>query len=258
VRTAAGLGGALLLSSLVAGQTNSAGEREAYLREANVVDRRVIATGITLPQVLQLERGGERRRAVFKSLEIVLERRTVTVGTETQEGLRDSWKFEVAAYELDRLLGFGMVPVTIARKLGDQEGALIDWIEGVLPEFEARTSEFRLAEWENEVARVWLFDYLAYNIDRTPDNLLVAAGFKVHLIDHSRAFQRFVVPMRPLSRFPRGVIERLRGLGANDFERALGDYLTRDELRALLERRKRVLETVDGLLGTLPEVQVLF
>jgi hypothetical protein len=64
--------------------------------------------------------------------------------------------------------------------------------------------------------------------------------------------------MRPLSRFPRGVIERLRGLGANDFERALGDYLTRDELRALLERRKRVLETVDGLLGTLPEVQVLF
>jgi hypothetical protein len=258
VRTAAGLGAALLLSSFAAGQSNSAGERETYLREANVVDRRVIATGITLPQVVQLERGGERRRAVFKSLEVVLERQSVTVGAETQQGLRDSWKFEVAAYELDRLLGFGMVPVTIARKLGDQEGALIDWVDGVLPEFETPSSEFRLAEWENEVDRVWLFDYLAYNIDRTPDNLLVAEGFKVHLIDHSRAFQRFVVPMRPLSRFPRGVVERLRRLGADDFERALGDYLTRDELSALLERRKRVLETVDGLLGTLPEGQVLF
>jgi hypothetical protein len=223
-----------------------------------VVDRRVISTGITLPQVLQLERGGERRRAVFKSLEVDLASQTVTVGAETQRGLRDSWKFEVAAYELDKLLGMELVPVTIARKVEDREGALIDWVEGVLPEFEAETGEFRVAEWENEVAKVWLFDYLAYNIDRTPDNLLVAEGFKVHLIDHSRAFQRFLVPMRPLSRFPKRAIDNLRRLEEEDLQRALGDYLTREEMRALLERRKRVLERVDELLGTIPESQIFF
>ena len=251
-------GASLLLTIVSSGETISHAEREAFLREAEIVDRKVIATGITLPQSLQLEYRGVRRRAAFKSLEVEIPNQLVTVGAERQQGLRDSWKFEVAAYELDKLLGFGLVPVTVVRKIDDREGALIDWVDGVLPEFDTPPSEFQLSQWEIEVAKVWLFDYLAYNIDRTPDNLLVAEGFKVHLIDHSRAFQGFLVPMRPLSRFPRGVVDKLRRLEEDDFRKALGDYLTRDEMRALLERRKRVLERVDELLGTRPESQVFF
>lgn len=112
--------------------------------------------------------------------------------------------------------------------------------------------------WEKEVAKVWMFDYLAYNIDRTPENLLITSDFRVHLIDHSRSFQRFLVPMRPLSRFPRQAIERLRRLSSEELRTALGRYLTEEELQALLERRTRLLARVDELLASRPETQVYF
>jgi hypothetical protein len=217
-----------------------------------------IDTGITLPRRVWLEEGGKRRRAVFKSFEVFFPGQVVGVGEEQQRGLRDSWKFEVAAYELDKKLGLGMVPVTVVRKIGDEQGALIDWVDGVLPEFETSPAGFSMMEWQDEVDRVWLFDYLAYNIDRTPENLLVVEGFKVRLIDHSRAFQRFLVPMRPLSRFPRTVVENLRRLRDEDLREALGSYLTGDELGALLERRRLVLERVDQLLLERPQGEVLF
>ncbi|HXV61074.1 MAG TPA: hypothetical protein VEK15_10300 [Vicinamibacteria bacterium] len=233
-------------------------EREIFLLEAAIVGQQVIETGITLPEMLELERNGVRRRAAFKTRDIEIPNQLVTVGREQQHGLRDSWKFEVAAYELDKLLGVGMVPVTVVRSIDDHQGAVIDWVDGVLPAFETSPEGFRLDEWEDEVATIWVFDYLAYNIDRTPDNLLITEGFEVRLIDHSRAFQRFVVPMRPLVRFPKRVIDALRILGADDFRSALGEYLTREELEALLERRKRVLERVDELLSKRAESEVLF
>ncbi len=86
----------------------------------------------------------------------------------------------------------------------------------------------------------------------------MVGGFEVRLIDHSRSFQRLLVPMRPLARFPRRVIENLRHLRDGDFREALGPYLTRDEIGALLERRRRVLKRVDELLATRPESDVLF
>jgi hypothetical protein len=235
----------------------TAGDVEIFLRSGEVVEKRVIREGITLPDQVRLELGGVRRRAAFKARDIFFPD-TMRIGSETQKGLHDSWKFEVAAYELDKLLGLGMVPVTVARRIEGHEGALIDWVEGVLPEFGASPSGFDPQVWEDEVARVWLFDYLAYNIDRTPDNLLIVEGFKARLIDHSRAFQRFLIPMRPLRRFPRPVIENLRTLGEEVFREKLGPYLDDEELQALLERRKLVLQRVDELLASRPPSEVLF
>ena len=254
--------GSFVLLGLLAGSIELFGQevanREQFLLNAEVVNREVISSGITLPQVLELEMNGKKRRAVFKSFEIFLPRQHVTVGEEQQEGLRDSWKFEVAAYRLDKLLGMGMVPVTVERKIEGREGALIDWVENLLPELKVDLGGFEMESWEREIAKVWLFDYLAYNIDRTPDNLLVTSDFQVRLIDHSRSFQRFLTPMRPLFRFPRESIERLRTLGPEDFREALGPYLTEEEMEAFLERRKRILDRVAELLASRPESEVYF
>ncbi len=231
--------------------------REAFLRTAEVVDVEVFGVGITLPQRVELEQGGVRRSAMFKSVDITSPRQ-IRVGREVQEGLRDSWTFEIAAYELDVLLGLDLVPITVLRTIGDNEGALQDWVDDAMPEYGVSPEGFDMAAWEDEVAKVWLFDYLAYNIDRTPENLLLVPGFGVKLIDHSRAFQRFLVPMRPLMRFPRQAIERLRALADDEIGAALADYLTGEEIEALLTRRRRVLDRVDGLLATRSEKDVLF
>jgi hypothetical protein len=231
--------------------------RESFLRAAEVVSREIVDVGITLPARVELELDGVRRSAMFKSAELAFPSR-VRVGREVQDGLRDSWKYEIAAYELDKLLELEMVPATVARTIDDRDGALIDWVDDVLPEHGASPGEFDLAAWNDHVATVWLFDYLAYNIDRTPENLLITGGFGVKLIDHSRAFQRFLVPMRPLSRFPRRVVDRLRALSDNEIVSPLAAYLTGEEIDALLERRRRVLQRVDGLLASKPEGEVLF
>ena len=231
--------------------------REAFLRTAEVVDIEVVSVGITLPQRVELEQGEVRRSAMFKSLDLTFPGRR-RVGQEVQEGLRDSWTFEIAAYELDKLLGLDLVPIAVVRTIGDDEGALIDWVDEAMPEYGVSPEGFDMAAWEDEVAKVWLFDYLAYNIDRTPENLLLIPGFRVKLIDHGRAFQRFLVPMRPLMRFPRQAIERLRALSDDEISEPLSDYLTDEELEALLTRRRRVLDRVDGLLATKSEKEVLF
>ena len=248
----------LMLAATAMAQTQSVEQREAFLREAEIMGRETIDTGITRPQRLELRKDGISRRAVFKGFEIEFPRRVTTVGRERQRGLRDTWRFEVAAYELDRLLGLGLVPVTVVREVDGHEGALIDWVDDVLPEFETSPADFSLADWKEQVETVWFFDYLAYNIDRTPENLLITQGFHIRLIDHSRAFQEFVVPMRPLTRFPRAAIDRLRTLDEDDFERALGPYLDDGEMEALLERRKRILAHVDQLLKRRSPDEVFF
>ena len=252
---------AALLPAIASGAGAAPGQersqREAFLRAAEVVGREVVDVGITLPQRVELELDGVRRSAIFKSVEITRPG-TFRAGRERQEGLRDSWKFELAAYELDNLLGLDLVPVTVVRKIDDREGALIDWVDDVLPEYGTSPAGFDGASWEDEVAKVWLFDYLAYNVDRSPENLLVTSEFGVKLIDHSRAFQRFLVPMRPLSRFPQQAIERLRRMTDDEIRGPLAAYLTDEEIDALLERRRRVLERVDALLASKPRSEVLF
>ena len=57
-------------------------------------------------------------------------------------------------------------------------------------------------------------------------------------------------PYRPLYRFPRGPVERLRGLDARSLGRALGRYLEKDELAGLAERRGRVLRLVDAAIAS--------
>ncbi len=241
----------------VAAPAQERAAREAFLRTAEIVGREVADVGITLPERVELEQGGVRRRAMFKSLDVTSSQ-TIRVGQEVQEGLRDSWTFEIAAYELDSLLGLGLVPIAVVRTIGDNEGALIDWVDDALPEYGVSPEGFDMATWEDNVATVWFFDYLVYNIDRTPENLLLLPGFRVKLIDHSRAFQRFLVPMRPLMRFPRQAIDRLRALSDDEIRGPLSDYLTGEEIDALLTRKRRILERVDELLATKPEGAVLF
>jgi len=57
---------------------------------------------------------------------------------------RDSWRHEVAAYELDKLLGLGLVPPTVERRIARQAGSLQMWVEGATTE-DDRKQEGRAA-----------------------------------------------------------------------------------------------------------------
>ena len=47
-------------------------------------------------------------------------------------GFRESYKSEIAAYELDKLLKMDMVPPTVERQIDGSNGAAQQWVEHVV------------------------------------------------------------------------------------------------------------------------------
>lgn len=70
---------------------------ERFLDDAEIVNSEPVGEGVTKPFKIFLEKDGAARKAIWKNPEGML-----------YSG-RDSWKYEIAAYRLDRLLGLGMI-----------------------------------------------------------------------------------------------------------------------------------------------------
>ncbi len=214
-------------------------ERE-FLRHARVVETRELGSGRTRPQVVVMERKGERRRGLFKTVEVS------PAGSDP-----DRYQHEVAAYLLDRQLDLGMVPVTVTRKIDGDEGSLQSWVENAvdLETASAYGLEMNGAERAaRQLARGEVFDALIGNTDRKPaDEVLVLDGSdRIFLIDHSRAFSlswdlqwdHHASPIGP------GFAAALRDLDRESLVRDLQDLLSMAQIDALLERRDRLLEQV--------------
>jgi hypothetical protein len=212
---------------------------ERVLRRGNVVSRREVGQGISGAIRMRLRGTEGEVQAVFKSVEMRFE--GFRFHGEKAAMYRDSWKHEVAAYELDRLLGLRLVPPTVERKLDGKRGSLQAWAErplarfgrGPLPEDPSRAETYLHAQ--------RFLDYLVFNTDRHVRNVLFGPDWRPVAIDHSIAFHPFVRPYRPLHRFPRGPIEALERIDPQAIQEALGRYLEKDEMRGLLERRARLV-----------------
>src|SRR6185437_7421562 len=88
-------------------------------------------------------------------------------------GFRESYKAEIAAYEVDKLLKLDMVPPSVERRLDDQTGAAQLWVEDVVDSnSSAPPDESIRNRWENELARMTIFDNLIGYRDRNTGNML--------------------------------------------------------------------------------------
>jgi hypothetical protein len=240
-------------------------EAEAFLKTAEVVNTKALRLGVTHSEQLTLSDGARTFRAAWKTID---ERQH---GTKSLEGgglaleFVDSWKYEVAAYELDKLLGFDLVPPTVERHLGGKDGALQMWVEGVITEWDrVKKKQLRPPDaerWNRQIHCVRLLHALTYNTDyRNLRNELVDPEFRVYAIDFSRAFrvQDFVPTEKDLLRFPRDPLERMKTLDRPILEAALGRWLTGPEVEGLLRRRDRLLALVEKRVREKGEAAVLF
>jgi len=225
---------------------------ERFLLVAEVVNVERIGAGITVPRKLTLELDGEVRNAAFKSVDTEREEPERLEPEEDDLSILDSCRHEVAAYRLDRLLGIDMVPVAVMRKIDDQTGAVVEWIQSDFDERQRRKMgvsprDPRLLSNQQDVMK--LFDALILNLHRDASSQLLTRGeWKLHIIDHSRAFRRgTVLPRRfindPAS-LPRSLLDSLEGLDAERLDRTLGELLTVDQIEALLQRRDKILAKI--------------
>lgn len=222
---------------------------ERILREGRVVEIKELATGITKPQRVTLEWEGQRFRAAFKTVDI--ENADVTrFRTGFKLHFTDRYANERAAYLVDRMLGLDMVPVTVLRKLGDAEGALIAWVDDAINEIERSEAEIgpddrRVLLCQQAVMRT--FDALIGNDDRNWGNqLFTPEDWRLHLIDHSRSFRlERDLPEKYVeqpSSLPRWMLEAMEALDRDTLEDALEETVTRRRIKAVLERRDRIVE----------------
>ena len=223
------------------------GERiERFLAEATITDMESSLESVTRPRKATLELDQTTHSAVFKDID-VFRPGVTTLGAGTVEvDFQDSWRTEVAAYELDKLIGLGMVPATISRVYRRKRGSMQWWVDSMMTEYE-RASQGRPAPdgeaWNRQLYKVRLFDNLIHNVDRHMDNMLITEDWQVYLIDHSRTFRRRTELRTPddLKRFSRSLLLAIELLDEDILREKLGAYLTGIQIQAMLERRDKIL-----------------
>jgi len=239
---------------------------ESFLREAEIVDRVQMEReeGVTRPWKLTLRRGEIVRSALWKD------------ASGIRGGFWEGWKYEIAAYLLDKLLGVGMVPPTVEKALDGRPGSCQLWIEGTAlygDMLAARQGleSFRSEGWKRAGYVAQLFDDIVGNEDRHTRNVLVTADFRAILIDHSRTFRTMksfvedvpfsdknVPPANLLRKLPRGLVQNVRELSEEGLREAVGDLLSEEEIRAVLSRRKIVLFEIGKVVERFGEADVLY
>jgi hypothetical protein len=237
------------------------GDALEFLREAEVIAVERIPTGVTEPQKVLLQGDGVRAYAVFRYVDLVKEQVWMRDGTFHRE-LRDSALFEVAAYRLSVRLGLDNVPPTVVRTIGNRQGSLQLWVDNAMTEADRRRQNIRpadLAGWLAQKRIMTLFDAVVGNIDRHAENYLLDDSGKLWMIDHTRAFQKYIDEWtpEPIALCERSVWRRLQGLDRHGLDELLGDLLTTFEIDHLAERIDAVVAHIRAQIDARGENAVI-
>ncbi len=233
-----------------------------FLRTAKPISEKEVSGGITVPHKLLLEKDGVRANAIFRQVDEEKTAQTFSSG-QTELFFRDSYIFEPAAYELNRMLGMNNVPPAVVRKVKGRDGSLQIWVENAMTETKRvkdRINPPDMMRWNKQVQMMKIFDALVYNTDRNRGNILITPEWNIWLIDHTRAFRRMTSLQDPkqVVQCERGLFQRLKQLDENELQARLKEYLRKDEIKAIVKRRKLIVERLEKLIAEQGEDKVLF
>lgn len=229
-------------------------QKEIFLLQADVIERETIGSGITKPLRLSLRLGEKTGLAAFKSINVQRLGYTRFRTAANEFNFQDNHRYERAAYILDRFLGIHMVPVAVIREIDGKEGALIDWVLDTINENDRRQNNrtppdpVRLLR-QRDVMRI--FDVLILNADRNMGNQLVSMpDWKLHLIDHSRAFRlKKKIPddfvSNPIT-IPEELYQRMKAMDLKTLRPLLRGLVSKAQIGAMLARRDSILEKIDS------------
>lgn len=228
-----------------AGQIFQGDSVEELLKGAKVVSMKGLPEGVTLPQKATLEFNGGKQFGVWKIIdEGPIPAKQLDNGVELQ--FQDSWRTEIAAYELDKLIGLGMVPATVQRTVDGKQGSLQFFVDSVMDEQQRLKKNIRPPNpilWNQQVQKIKLWDNLIYNTDRNIGNLLITSDWRIRLIDHSRTFRPFEQLKDPkaMTIFSRTLLDKISQLNEPMLKEHLGKYLTPAQITGILKRRDAIL-----------------
>jgi hypothetical protein len=250
----------LALSGSVAGQQAetaqappqwSDAEKEKFLLTAKVIRTRGVSTGITGTQRATLSDGKQTHDASIQTVDI--SKPTFQTATGTELNFRDSYKYNIAAYRLDRLLALNMIPVSVQRTVKGTTGAVTWWVDNVKmmekDRFQKKIDAPDPDDWNDQMYQVRVFNELVYNTDANLGNLLITEDWQLRMIDFSRAFRLYKELRDPKNlincRLDRRLYDGLRVLNEESLTQRLRDVLRANEISGVLARRDRILAYFD-------------
>jgi hypothetical protein len=163
-------------------------------------------------------------------------------------GFHESYKTEIAAYELDKLLKMDMVPPTVERRLQGNDGAAQLWVENVVDaKADVSPVEPYRTVWQDQIVVMTMFDNLIGNRDRNRGNMLRDPALNLILIDHSRAFGTDPNLAQKMYRVDEKFWAKIESLTRNQLDAVLASLLDERQIAAILERRDRMKAEIKSL-----------
>ena len=240
-------------------------EVETFLKKGRFVGKEPLGTGVTGSLKVTIELDGKKQFGVLKTVDQMKPGAQMNSAGKLEVDFQDSWRTEVAAYELDKLLDLKMVPATIAREspYESKPASLQLFVEASMSEGKRRQRAAippDAGKWADQLAKMALFDALIYNVDRNPDNLLITDTWEFRLIDHSRSFRpnAELRNVDDFQRFSRSLLAKIEQLNKDAVGRKLGDYLSLKQIEGLMKRRELILARAAALSKQLGEKAVYF
>ncbi len=239
-------------------------DAEKFLRTADVVRKKALGIGITHSEQYTLSDGSRTHRAVWKTIDEFKRGATSFEGGGVVIDFADSYKHEIAAYELDKLLGTDLVPPTVERTFGRTTGSLQMWVEGAMTEADRKQKKLAPPDpqaWNEQMYKVRLLHQLTYDTDaRNIRNVLIDPAFRIYAIDFSRSFTGYadLRSEKELTRFSRPALEALKALDRPTLDARLGHWLGGPQIAALLKRRDKILALAARRVAESGEAAVLY
>ena len=207
-----------------------------------------VSVGVTHPRRAQLAPGGPVSEIAWKALK-----------PARYQGYWESYKSEIAAYEMDKLFALGMVPPTVEKRIKGEVGAAVMWVSrrrkasmqlGGVPGQKGMKgpSPREVPSWTKQLTRAKMFDNLIGNIDPNLGNWLVDPAWNIILVDHSRAFTTTKDLYHQLQYIDGPLWDNMQALDEASLTAALGQWLDRGEISGHPSAAREDGVVVDKLL----------
>src|SRR5712692_4123814 len=238
-------------------------QKRDFLLNAKVIASKRTSKGITSPWHLTLSDGKITHDAHFQSVEVRKTSETMSDG-RTELNFRDSYHYNIAAYELAKLLGMSdMVPLALERKWNGERGAIAWWVPMKWDEGKRLKQNLKAPDpdgWNKQMYKIRVFDELVYDTDPNLTNVLITEDWKIWRADFTRAFRlnSELQSTKDLPMCDRQLLQKLRELNGAELLEKTKPHLTKPEVAALMARRDKIVAHFQQLIAEKGEGAVLY
>jgi hypothetical protein len=235
---------------------------ENFLTNAKIVGSKPAGKGVTGSWRLTLSDGTMTHDAAFQPINET--KPTMQLASGTELGFVDSYRYNIAAFRLAEMLGLDdIVPVYVERKWKGDSGSLSWWLPVKMDEKERVAQKIAVPDpdaWNNQMYKIRVLDQLVYDSDPNLTNVLITDDWKIWRIDFTRAFRlhKELKGVADLSHCDRQLFEKLKALNQDELTEKTKHYLNKDEVKALMARRDKIVEQIQKLIAEKGENEVLY